>query len=88
MKPEYRSLHRTRQVVILLFLAVGLWYLNWRLGSFNADHPVFSRLLYAAEVFGFTTAVLNVFMTWRLSLRVAPPPSSVLIVDVCIPTYN
>jgi len=88
MKPEYRSLHRTRQVVILLFLAVGLWYLNWRLDSFNADHPVFSRLLYAAEVFGFTTAVLNVFMTWRLSLRVAPPPPAGLKVDVFIPTYN
>lgn len=88
MKPEYRSLHRARQGVVLLFLAVGVWYLNWRLGSFNAEHPIFSRLLYAAELFGFTTAVLNVFMTWRLSVRSAPPPAAGLKVDVFIPTYN
>lgn len=88
MKPEYRSLHRARQGTILLFLAVGAWYLNWRLGSFNDAHPVFSWLLYAAEVFGFTTAILNVFMTWRLSVRTAPPPAAGLKVDVFIPTYN
>ena len=72
MKPEYRSLHRARQAVILLFLACGVWYLNWRLGSFNAAHPIFSVLLYSAELFGFMTACLNVFMTWRLSVRSAP----------------
>ena len=88
MKPEYRSLHRARQGVILLFLVVGVWYLNWRLGSFNEAHPVFSRLLYAAEVFGFSTAILNIFMTWRLSERHAPPPAEGLKVDVFIPTYN
>src|SRR4030065_2757507 len=81
MKPEYRSLHRARQGIVLLFLAVGVWYLNWRLGSFNDKHPVFSWLLYAAEVFGFTTAILNVFMTWRLSVRTAPPPAEGLKVD-------
>ncbi|MCD6706371.1 MAG: glycosyltransferase [Thiobacillus sp.] len=88
VKPEYRSLHRARQGIVLLFLAVGVWYLNWRLGSFNDKHPVFSWLLYAAEVFGFTTAILNIFMTWRLSVRTAPPPAGGLKVDVFIPTYN
>lgn len=88
MRPEYQSLHRARQAIILLFLAVGIWYLNWRLGSFNAEHPIFSWLLYSAEVFGFLTAILNVFMTWRLSVRVALPPAVGLKVDVFIPTYN
>lgn len=88
MKPEYRSLHRARQAVILLFLACGLWYLNWRLGSFNVDHPIFSVLLYSAELFGFMTACLNVFMTWRLSVRIAPLPVAGLKVDVFIPTFN
>lgn len=88
MKPEYRSLHRARQAVILLFLACGVWYLNWRLGTFNAAHPIFSGLLYSAELFGFMTACLNVFMTWRLSERVAPLPAAGLKVDVFIPTYN
>ncbi len=88
MKPEYRSLHRARQIIIALFLACGAWYLNWRLGSFNVAHPVFSWLLYGAEVFGFFTAILNIFMTWRLSERVAPLPAKGLKVDVFIPTYN
>jgi cellulose synthase (UDP-forming) len=88
MHPEYRSLHRARQGVILLFLGVGIWYLNWRLGSFNAEHPVFSRLLYAAELFGFFTAILNIFMTWRMTERRAPPPAPGLRVDVFIPSYN
>jgi cellulose synthase (UDP-forming) len=65
-----------------------VWYLNWRLGSFNAVHPIFSILLYSAELFGFMTACLNVFMTWRLSVRVAPLPAAGLKVDVFIPTYN
>lgn len=88
MKPQYRSLHRAQQIVVLLFLAVGIWYLNWRLGSFNAEHPIFSLLLYSAEVFGFFTATLNVFMTWRLSVRTAKPPVTGLSVDVFVPTYN
>lgn len=88
MKPEYQSLHRARQIIILLFLAVGIWYLNWRLGSFNAEYPIFSWTLYAAEIFGYFTAILNVFMTWRLSVRTATPPISGLKVDVFIPTYN
>lgn len=88
MKLEYRALHPARQVVVLLFLAVGVWYLNWRLETFNAAHPVFSWLLYGAELFGFSTAILNVFMTWRMSVRSAPLPAQGLKVDVFIPTYN
>ena len=88
MKPEYRSLNRAQQIIILVFLAVGVWYLNWRLGSFNAEYPIFSWLLYSAEMFGFFTAILNVFMTWRLSVRTATPPIAGLKVDVFIPTYN
>lgn len=81
-------LARARQIVVLAFLLVGVWYLNWRLQVFNDDHPVFSVLLYSAEVFGFCTALLNVFMTWRLSERVAPEAPAGLRVDVFVPTYN
>ncbi|MFN3543945.1 MAG: glycosyltransferase [Thiobacillus sp.] len=87
-RPLSESLHPARQVVILLFIVVGFWYLNWRLDTFNEAHPVFSRVLYAAEVFGFFTALLNVFMTWRLTVRKATAPAEGLKVDVFIPTYN
>jgi hypothetical protein len=38
-------------------------------GSFNVAYPVFSVLLYGVELFGFLTACVNAFMTWRLSVR-------------------
>lgn len=72
----------------MLFIAVGCWYLYWRLGTFNDTYPIFSRVLYGAEVFGFVTALLNIFMTWRLADRQAPQPADGLRVDVFIPTYN
>ncbi len=87
-RPATQALHPIRQAVIILFIAVGVWYLYWRLGTFNDAHPIFSRALYGAEVFGFVTALLNVFMVWRLSERQAPPPPDGLKVDVFIPTYN
>lgn len=86
--PPSQSLHPARKVLVLLFIVVGFWYLNWRLDSFNDAHPVFSRILYAAEVFGFLTALLNIFMTWRLTVREAQPPLAGMEVDVFIPTYN
>lgn len=88
MKPEYEPLELPRRIILYSFFAVGVIYLYWRTGTFHPDHPVFSRLLYAAEVFGFLTALLNAFMTWRLTVRVSPTPSSGLSVDVFIPTYN
>ena len=87
-KPEYQSLHWARQIIILLYLIVGTWYLNWRLGTFNPEHRIFSWMLYSAELFGFFTALLNIFMTWRLSVRTTTPPILGLKVDVFIPTYN
>lgn len=88
MRPEFQSLELPRRMVLYAFFAVGVIYLYWRTGTFHPEHPVFSRLLYAAEVFGFITALLNAFMTWRLTVRVSPPPAAGLSVDVFIPTYN
>jgi cellulose synthase (UDP-forming) len=87
-KTASHPLHPARKFIVLLFIAVGFWYLHWRLDTFNEAHPVFSRILYGAEVFGFVIALLNVFMIWRLTLRSAPPPAEGHKVDVFIPTYN
>ena len=65
-----------RTVLILLFLAVGAWYLHWRIGTFNTDAIAFSLTLYIAEVFGFVTALLHIFTTWRPTRRTrAPKPA-------------
>lgn len=77
-----------RVFVILLYLAVSLWYFHWRLGSFNPEAMVFSWVLYCAEVFGLCTNLLHIFMTWRLTTREPPHASPGLSVDVFIPTIN
>ncbi|MFP5398442.1 MAG: glycosyltransferase [Gammaproteobacteria bacterium] len=77
-----------RRVLVGVFVLASLWYLHWRTGTFNPDAPAFSRVIYAAEVFGFVTAVLHIFMCWRLSVRRAAPARVERSVDVFVPTYN
>jgi cellulose synthase (UDP-forming) len=82
------ALEGPRRLLVGAFIAIGVWYLVWRLGTFNPEAPVLSRVLYGAELFGFATALLHIFMCWRLSERHAGPPRVVRTVDVFIPTYN
>lgn len=77
-----------RSVVVLCFLAYAPYYLIWRLGTFNPEAPVFSWLIWGAEVFGYLTAVLHVFMVSRLTSPEAEPAPGGHSVDVFIPTYN
>jgi cellulose synthase (UDP-forming) len=77
-----------RSLVVLGFLVYAPYYLIWRLGTFNPDAPVFSWLIWGAEVFGYLTAVLHVFMVSRLTSPEAGPAPSGYSVDVFIPTYN
>ena len=85
---SYTPLEWPRRLLVLAFLAASVWYLHWRLGTLNPDAPIFSGLIYAAEVFGFATALLHVFMCWRLTVRSAPPVRLDVSVDVFVPTYN
>ena len=50
-------LERPRRILVYAFLAVSLWYLLWRLGTFNPHAKVLSMVIYAAEVYGFITAM-------------------------------
>lgn len=87
-KPGFIPLAPARKFVILAFIAVGIWYLTWRLSTTNPEYPVFSWVLYGAEVFGFITALLNFFMTWRLTQRPPRTPQPGMKVAVWVPTYN
>lgn len=77
-----------QRLLALAFLAVALWYLFWRLGTFNPDALVFSATLYATECWGLASLLLHLFMTWRLSVRRALPVPHGLSVDVFVTTYN
>lgn len=77
-----------RTLLTLLFFAVGIGYLVWRLGTLNMEHPVFSWLVYLAEAYGLIAASMHVFMVWRLTEREAPPPPPGRSVDVFVTCYN
>ena len=77
-----------RKLVAIQFLVFGLWYLGWRATTLNAEAPIFSALIYGAELFGFMCALLHIFMCWRLTVRQASPPPPGMTVDVFVPTYN
>lgn len=86
--PPYEPLEGPRRALVAAFACASVWYLTWRLGTINHDAPVFSWLIYGAEVFGLVTAALHVFMCWRLTVREAPPPREWPTIDVFVPTYD
>ncbi|MCC5858561.1 MAG: glycosyltransferase [Ectothiorhodospiraceae bacterium] len=74
--------------VVVIYVTVALAYVVWRSGTFNPDAPVFSALVFGAELFGIITMFLLLHMCWRLPHRKAPPPGRNLTVDVFVTTYN
>ncbi len=86
---EYPSpLTIPQRMVVLAFIASALWYLSWRVGSFNPDALIFSVLMFAAEVFGFGCALLSVFICWSPRKRTPPPVPADAQVAVFVPTIN
>jgi cellulose synthase (UDP-forming) len=84
----FERMEPARKILVVLFLFVSLWYLTWRLGTLNKQALIFSWLLYAAELYGFLTTVMHIFMTWRLTIREPPTLPDGLSVDVFVVTYN
>ena len=78
-----------RRLLVAGFIVASVWYLGWRIGTFNPHAPMFSALVYGAELFGFVTALLHLFMCWRLTrAQRAAAARWACSVDVFVPTYN
>lgn len=84
----HQNLGPFRSGLVLAFFVLGLWYLTWRATTLSTTAPLFSWAIYLAEVYGFFSAALHIFMTCRLTERHSVPPPPGLTVDVFIPTYN
>jgi cellulose synthase (UDP-forming) len=84
----YISLGHYRRLLVVTFFMVAIWYLIWRLGSFNREAIFFSVSLYVAEVYGLIGSALHVFMVSRLTRRDPLPVIEGKTVDVYIPTIN
>ncbi len=74
--------------LVVAYVMAGLWYFGWRLTTLNHGALLLSISLYGAELFGFISGLLFILMTYRLSVRHAPPPKPGITVDVFVPTYN
>jgi cellulose synthase (UDP-forming) len=83
---------RLSEVGILAVTVVAavytLYYLLWRLTTFNPEAMAFSWLLWLAEAYGLMVFALHAFMTWRLVYPTAPQPERTYTVDIYIPTVN
>ncbi len=85
---QTESLSAFARLLIFIYLVLATTYLAWRATTLNPDAPLFSDLLYGAELFGFGTTLLHLLMVWRLSVRRAPPAPAGLKVDIFVPSYN
>ena len=75
-------------VVTVIAAVFTVYYLVWRLSTFNPDAIAFSWLLWLAEVYGLMVFTLHAFMTWRLIYPTPHRSNRQFTVDVFIPTYN
>lgn len=87
-QPPVVELEWPRTVAVGAYLACCLWYFSWRLGTLNPDAMFFSVLILGAELYGFMTAGMHIFMCQRLTVRTPPAPPIGAKVDVLVPTYN
>lgn len=85
---SYIPLKHYQRLLVITFFLVAVWYLIWRLGSFNREAMFFSVSLYVAEVYGLIGSALHVFMVSRLTRREPLPVIEGKSVDVYIPTIN
>jgi cellulose synthase (UDP-forming) len=85
---KYADLSLAQKALVATFIAVGIWYLVWRPGTFNPDAMAFSVVVYGAEVFGFACAMLYLVMCWRLQRRAPLPVPPHATVAVFVPTIN
>jgi cellulose synthase (UDP-forming) len=85
---KYARLSIPQQGLVILFIATAVWYLSWRASNFNPDAPVFSTLVYAAELFGFACALLFIFVCWSLRQPAPLPVPADARAAVFVPTIN
>ena len=87
--PSYRRRIAVFRALAVLTLGLGAAYLFWRYSfSLNVGALWFAIPLVAAETYAFVNTVFFVFMLWKPTRRVSPPPLEGVTVDVFITTYN
>ncbi|WP_457600888.1 glycosyltransferase [Hydrogenivirga sp.] len=82
------SIEKFRKGLILLSVGVSTYYIVWRLQTLNGEAPLFSSVLYGAELYGLLTSLMFFYMVWKFPERKTRKAPDDLKVDVYIPTLN
>lgn len=83
-----RWTHALRVVAVVGFAVYAPYYLFWRLSTLNPAAPVFSWVVWGAELYGYVTAMMHFFMVRRFSNPQSVTAPTGYRVAVLIPTYN
>ena len=86
--PAPAPLVAVRYALLLLTCITALIYFSWRTAVVNPAFPVYSWIVYAAELVGFARVLMFMLSTVRMTHREPPPAPPGLSVDVFIPTYD
>jgi cellulose synthase (UDP-forming) len=88
-RPAPASLVTIRYALLVLACAAALYYFQWRIGVFNPAYPVYSWIVFVAELIGFARTFLFLLVAVRVPHRASVPAAPPrLTVDVFIPTVN
>lgn len=87
-EPASALLVAVRYALLLLTCIGALNYFLWRIGVVNPAVPVYSWIVYAAELVGFARAFMLLLPAVRLIHRACTPAPPGLSVDVFIPTHD
>jgi cellulose synthase (UDP-forming) len=77
-----------RYTLLLLCCATAVFYFQWRIGVMNPAYPAYSWIVFAAELVGFTRALMFLFSALRLTHGEPPAAPDGLAVDVFVTTFN
>jgi len=83
-----QALRTARTALVAAYLVVAGAYFAWRLSTLDPANPVFSIVLFAAELSASLALLLRLAVTWRLATRHAPPAQPGLTVEVLVTTVD
>jgi len=87
--PPASTLVSARYGLLILACLTAVMYFQWRLGVMNPAYPVYSWIVFAAEIVGFARLLMFLLLSARVSHRETPPaPPADLAVDVFVTTCS
>jgi cellulose synthase (UDP-forming) len=88
MQARFHERAALRKTVALVYVAVMLVYLSWRLTIINPTSLTLSLVYLFAEILGFVLGLVMIFCSWRYCHREPKRAPPGLKVDIFVTTYQ